>query len=1007
MTGLKLSADEWRAASTLLDEVLELPADARLNWVDGLAGENSALKPLLRKLLARQDLLETGDFPGTPPRVAALAALQQERNVDSLLAGALIGAYRLVRELGRGGMGTVWLAERADALIKRPVALKLPHPALYDEHFAERFARERDILAALSHRSIARLYDAGISAAGQPFLALEYVEGTALTEYCDRRGLPIAARLALYLEVLHAVQYAHTLRVIHRDLKPSNILVTASGEVRLLDFGIARMLPEGCAEESELTRIGGPALTMDYAAPEQILRQPVGVESDIYSLGVILYELLTGARPYRPARDSLGALEEAILHQDPVRPSAAVIAEGAAKVRAVTLGRLRAALRGDLDTIVLKALRKRPADRYASVEAFALDLQRHLRGEPVEARADTALYRLGKFASRNKILVGATALALGALAVGIALSIWQARIARAQAVAAVQEAKRAQVVQNFLVDIFRTNSHLQSDPQKARQTTARELLDAGAQRADTDLKDAPAAEEQVLATLADMYMQLGLEDQAVALLQQRETVAKRAYGARDPRVAEVLSSYARALADGPNRARIPSLLEEAIQILDAAHDGSSALRGGVYVDFASYYRYTSLDNSRRYADFAVALLEDKHPKDDTLLLARLLAGRARTSLGQYPAAVSEFQRTLVDTARLKGRGTAWDVAPLAQLAGAEAELLQVVDAEKNFRGSLDLSRRLNGEAHNETLQSQTRLGAFLESTSRRLEGRTLIEGAWRVFLADSRKRHNSIASLLYGVYGQALLDDGEIQRAQALSTQEVQEARGLYPESMLLARALLRQASVHIALGQYTAADAELQEALTAWRHVAGPGADPALENPYLFAMARLALARRRPAEARGLLSQVHRAAYAPTLPVELDELQRRVLLAQAYLQEERSAAALPTARAALAVVQSARLRQYLQPLEAEAALTLGEAERRNGLLGDARAHLSRALELQRANNDPRSTTIAQAELTLAACLSDLGERKGADALSHHAADVLASHRELYADALKTLRTFP
>jgi serine/threonine protein kinase len=1001
---VKLSAGEWQAASKLLDEALELPASARLAWVDALSGADSALKPILRGLLARQSLLETGDFLGAAPYESALSAVLEQQVTSSLLAGTTLGAYRLVRELGRGGMGTVWLAERADALIRRPVALKLPHPALYDEHFAGRFARERDILAALTHRSIARLYDAGISATGQPFLALEYVEGTPLTEYCDRRAMPVGARIRLFREVLHAVEYAHGLRVIHRDLKPSNILVTDPGEVRLLDFGIAKLIPEGRGEETELTRVGGRAFTMDYAAPEQIARQAVSPESDVYSLGVILYELLTGSRPYRPKRDSIAALEEAILLDEPLKPSAVEVSETSARERAVSPGKLRTQLRGDLDTIVLKALRKPPAERYASAAALALDLQRYLLGQPVEARADSAFYRLAKFASRNKLMVGAASLAAAALMVGAGLSLWQARLARAQTVAALQEARRAQVVQDFLLDIFRANSHLQSDPQRARQTTARELLDIGAGRVGKDLNDVPAAEEQVLATLSDMYEQLGLQQQAAELQSQRIAAAKRAYGERDPRLVSMLSRYAKALANGPERGKIPLLLQEASAILDAAHDTSSIERAGILVDSASFYRYSSPATSQGYADAAVALLGKFHPDDDTLLLALQFAGRARTTLGQYPAAVALYQRDLAVTAQQQGKGTAWDIAPLAQLAGAQAGLWQVADAERSFRASLALSERLNGETHNETLQSQIRLAAFLQATSRATEGRALMERAWTAFSADPSKKDDSVASVMYGSYGQNLMDAGELLPAQPLLAAELDTVRPLYPESSLLSQALLRQASLHIALGQYDVAEAQLNEALAGWRHVGGSEAEPALENPYLFAMVQVALARGHPAEAKLLLNRVRRASYSAAQSIDPDDVRRQILLSQAYLLEGREADALPLSRAAVGAVQSSALRPYLQPLEARAALTLGITERRNRLPRDARVHLQRALELLRLNEDTHSPAVAQAQLALAACLTDLGERSVARTLVDQANGIITGHHELNVDAVRVLR---
>jgi eukaryotic-like serine/threonine-protein kinase len=289
----------------------------------------------------------------------------------SELPGDAVGPYRLIRELGKGGMGTVWLAERSDGLIQRPVALKLPRGTWRRRTLSKRMGRERHILAALNHPNIARLYDAGLTDEGNPWLALEYVEGRPIDESCESSQAGIDERLRLVLDVASAIAHAHARLIVHRDLKPSNILVTADGDVRLLDFGIARLLEQGQTPESELTQIAGRALTPEYASPEQIKGEPIGVASDVYSLGVVLYELLTGARPYRPRRDSRAALEEAILEDEPARPSD-VVREPSR----------RRQLRGDLDTIVLKAPRKKPEERYETTNEFADDLQRSFRTDP-------------------------------------------------------------------------------------------------------------------------------------------------------------------------------------------------------------------------------------------------------------------------------------------------------------------------------------------------------------------------------------------------------------------------------------------------------------------------------------------------------------------------------------------------------------------------------------------------------------------------------------------------
>ncbi|MEA3179996.1 MAG: eukaryotic-like serine/threonine-protein kinase [Gammaproteobacteria bacterium] len=406
--------------SRLLDEALDLDEAARHRWLETLPPEHQALAPILREALLPAKS-QAARFSGleTLPKLAPVAE-PGTRATSHLQPGVCVGPYELIRSLGTGGMAQVWLARRADGAFKREVALKLPMLNPQRADLAERFSRERDILAALEHPHIARLYDAGIDAAGLPYLAMEYVRGEALTDWCDARQLGVSARLDLFLQVLEAVQYAHEKQVIHRDLKPSNILVTQSGQVRLLDFGVAKLLEAEGSEQAQLTEVHGQALTPDYASPELLRGDPVDDRGDVYSLGVLLYELLTGTRPYQLSRAaSIGLLQHAIATVQPKRPSLQ-LTEPAAHVRATILERLTRQLRGDLDAIVLKALEKEPAQRYPTVLALAQDLRRYLKGKPVQAQPARLGYRARKFVLRHGVAVGAvtTALAVVLLTIG-------------------------------------------------------------------------------------------------------------------------------------------------------------------------------------------------------------------------------------------------------------------------------------------------------------------------------------------------------------------------------------------------------------------------------------------------------------------------------------------------------------------------------------------------------------------------------------------------------------
>ena len=383
------SPTDWQAALALLDDALDLDPAARAGWLAELGAGHAHLTPLLARLLAAHTAPENDEFM----RVPAHFLVQNEPVAGALAAGDLVGPYRLLRELGQGGMATVWLAERADGLLARHVALKLPHLSWGGAAFTDRMARERSILASLTHPNIARLYDAGIAADGRPFLALQHIVGTPIDAYAREQQLGLRARIGLVVQVARAVAHAHACLVVHRDLKPSNILVDAKGHVQLLDFGIAKLvdLPFDAGEGPQPTQSFARALTPDYASPEQIRGDAIHTASDIFSLGVVAFELLADARPYRlPAVASAVALAAAMASTPVLRASSAT-----------TDPARRAALHGDLDAILAKALAKASSERYLTADAFADDLERHLAGQPVRARAPSFVYVAGRWLRRH------------------------------------------------------------------------------------------------------------------------------------------------------------------------------------------------------------------------------------------------------------------------------------------------------------------------------------------------------------------------------------------------------------------------------------------------------------------------------------------------------------------------------------------------------------------------------------------------------------------------------
>jgi len=481
----------WPEVSALFDDALALTAAERPAWLAALAVDRPAAAAALRDLLAAHATADDIAAPTGELLAAALGA-----HVQTLLPGSEIGIYRLVAPLGEGGMAAVWEAEQLQGVHRR-VALKLPHAGIEaPAAMARRFESERDLLAGLEHPHIARLYDAGVSAAGQPFLAMELIGGQRITRHAA--ALPLRRRLVLFLQVLSAVSFAHGRLVMHRDLKPSNILVTATGQVKLLDFGIARLLGEAdAAPGRDSGAAASQAFTPDCASPEQLAGAPLSAASDVYSLGVVLYELLAAQRPYALDRQDATPLAAQLAAKFVPPPSMAAHGQ-------------RRALAGDLDAIVARAMALDPGVRYTSAEALAADIRCYLDGLPVLARGDDRRYRAGLFLRRHRLPLAAGALAVLALATGLGVALWQADVARGQA-------QRATAVQRFLVQIFNASRPEQA---QGREVSAKSLLDQGTRRLEVELRDQPAVRAELHREIGTIYTTLGDNAQARRHLEQ-------------------------------------------------------------------------------------------------------------------------------------------------------------------------------------------------------------------------------------------------------------------------------------------------------------------------------------------------------------------------------------------------------------------------------------------------------------------------------------------------------
>jgi serine/threonine-protein kinase len=519
-----------------LDRLLIEDEAARATSLETLATVNPALHARLKRLLASALAPEnTRALAG--PVLAGVAHLNLDHTLNE---GAVLAGYRLLRELGRGGMSVVWLAERADGSLKRAVALKMPLFMLQGDAEAERFARERDALALLGHPNVARLYDAGVLPSGQPFIVLENIAGAPLNEHCDSRALGLAARLALFLQVLSAVEHAHKHLIVHRDLKPSNILVDADGQVKLLDFGIAKLL--GAVESAApLTQQIGGAMTPLYAAPEQIRGAAISTLTDVFSLGVVLHELLSGAVPYRGTKGARATLVEILdaLGRGVLPPleDADIDAATAAARGFASVAKLRSALAGDLGTIVGKALRPVPEERYASAAHLADDLRRYLARKPIAARPPGFWYVVRLAAIRHRM---ASAVA----GVGLAMVVAASLVAWLQHRDSVAHAERTAAVRDFMFDLV---NDAESEEGQQGEVTGRQMVDGAVGRARRDFGTQPQLQGELLGELGRMHLRLGNAEAAVPVLDESVAVLERSAPRGDPALNKARAFLANAL----------------------------------------------------------------------------------------------------------------------------------------------------------------------------------------------------------------------------------------------------------------------------------------------------------------------------------------------------------------------------------------------------------------------------------------------------------------------------
>ena len=994
---MQVSQAELQTLSRLLDELLDTPASARAGWIDALEAQDVHLANTLRDMLSRDSPFETKDFLKTLPKFEVAEASDDE----SLPAGQIVGPYRLIREIGRGGMSTVWLAERADGAVKRPIALKLPHAGSHGAQFAERLVRERVILGSLTHPHIARLYDAGVSVTGQPYLAADYVDGVTITEFCDQAKLNVRERIQLFLQVLGAVQFAHAQLVIHRDLKPSNILVTAQRQAVLIDFGIAKLLVEGAAEDTELTLHNGRVMTLRYASPEQITHQPIGTASDTYSLGVLLFERLTGALPYKLKRESRGALEDAIVTGELPRPSACVASTQVAEQRATTARRLRALLQGDLDTVVLKALKKAPAERYATVDAFAQDLQRYLVDEPVLAAPDSKRHRANLFLRRHLLGIAVATAIFVSLSAGLAVAYWQWARAAAQAQVAESEARTSRAVQGFLQDIFRANSSEQADPVKARTTTARQLLDIGRVKIDYALADAPLAKADVLSTLASMYQDLGLIDDAIALARTRLQVTQQHYGKSATATAAAMIDLAGALESSSSVAERAALLRDAGRILDTNGDTTSPTRAALLRNLADEYYDHDLGRAMNYVEQAATIMRGRPPSDNltsTLVSLAVMCGFS----GDAARGEAAYKEALANSLRLHPGGDSERPQIYTYLGDVQRDQQRFTEAERSYRAAAREARAIGNENEFETVRADHGLGLHLFLAGQTREGLALMASAKARILNIRGPEDSLITPWIMTGYAYGQLRSGNFENALR-DLQKIEANQRKYrPGGRVLALVLERKAWALSIQGRVADALGALDEAASIHAQIHEQGADL---NSHQLVRARVFLAADRVPEAVAALAKVRVTQSAHT-SISTSALQVAIAEAAAALAEHRVTDAIHHAAQAQGMLVASPAGAFFPHESAEALVLAGKAALAAHDDRSAQPLLEQGVtQLTQLYDATASPELADADVALAQCQLDLGNRAIARSLLTKAAAIQHQHTELSPHFTKPLQT--
>ena len=821
-----MPAEPLRNVEDIVRRAAGVGPHERLAFVRNACGGDTALYEAVIERVSSSWAIDPADH--APPHEDAALALGETRQ-----PGELIGPYRILRVLGQGGMGEVYLCERADDQYRKQVAIKLVSRGLISRQVQTRLRTERQILATLDHPNIARLLDGGTTEDGVPYLVMEYVDGEPIDEFCDRRELTVAERLQMFQVVCSAVQAAHRNLIVHRDLKPSNILVTADGTPKLLDFGIAKLLDvRQTAHTVAMTQADIRILTPDHASPEQIRGQPITTASDVYVLGVLLYELLAGRRPFRVEGLRLIDIERVICEQQPLPPSQAlnpVHAGGAelertAAQRRATVARLRRQLSGDLDNIVMMAMRKEPERRYGSVELLSADIANHARGMPVIARKDTWGYRARKFVSRHTLgvmLAAGVVILLAAFAGAMYVQAERIRQQRDEAneqrARAEAEGKRATQVSNFLVDLFR-----RSDPTEhlGEKMTADEILERGARRIDVELKQDPETQSHMMEAIGKVYLSAGQTDSALPLLERSLELRRTLFGPEHVMTASSMTSLAEARRGKGDYTEAEKLLREALRIQEAKLGADNdtvattlASLGAVLMDRGA------LDAAEKIYRQSLAIYVDRgNDRDPGAIEAMNGLANVLTFRGDHAAAEPLYRRALDIDLELRGTSHPDVAIEMANLATAMQMQGKLLAAEPLYVQSIEILRRVNGADHPNTITILGNYGWFLQLKGELDEAERVLREVLALRQRKLGEGHALVgydkSSLANVLYERARFDEAERLYGEAVANLE----KTLGSDHQYVAAALTGLARVYAERGDEARVRVTIDRAVSIWR---------------------------------------------------------------------------------------------------------------------------------------------------------------------------------------------